>query len=70
MLTIFLENEKDNYGITRTPVDVNLQFPKNKAEGVSQVEYFRIIGSLMYLMSCTRPDIAYAVNKLSKHTRN
>ena len=67
MLTIFLENEKDNYGITRTPVDVTLQFPKNKAEGVSQVEYSRII---MYLMSCTRPDIAYAVNKLSKHTRN
>ena len=24
----------------------------------------------MYLMSCTRPDIFYVVNKLSRHTSN
>ena len=24
----------------------------------------------MYLMSCTRPDIAYVVNKLSRYTSN
>ena len=35
---------------------------------MSQVEYSRVIGSLMYLMSCTRPDIAYADNRLSKYT--
>ena len=35
---------------------------------MSQVEYSRVIGSIMYLMSCKRPDIAYAVNRLSKYT--
>ena len=34
------------------------------------MEYSRIIGSLMYLMSCTRPDIAYSISKLSRFTSN
>ncbi|WJZ99452.1 hypothetical protein VitviT2T_017897 [Vitis vinifera] len=62
--------DKDNSGVARTPVDVTLHLSKNKSESVSQVEYSRIIGSLMYLMSCTRPDIAYAVSKLSRYTSN
>ena len=62
--------DKDKSGIARTPVDVTLHFSKNKGESVAQVEYSRVIGSLMYLMSCTRPDIAYAVNKLSRYTSN
>ena len=53
--------DKDNSGITRTPVDVTLHFSKNKVESVSEVKYSRVIGSLMNLMSCIRPDIAYAV---------
>ena len=61
---------KDKSGIARTLVDVTLHFSKNKGENVAQVEYSRVIGSLMYLMSCTRPDITYAVNKLSRYTSN
>ena len=62
--------DKDNSGIVKTLVDVTLHLSKNKGESVSQVEYSRVIGSLMYLMSCIRPDIAYAVNKLSRYTSN
>ena len=32
---------------------------------MSQVEYSRVIGNIMYLMSCKRLDIPYAVNRLS-----
>ena len=62
--------DKDNYGIAITPVNETLHLSKIKVESVSQVEYSRVIGSLMYLMSCTRSDIAYAVNKLSRYTSN
>ena len=51
--------DKENSGIARTPVDATLHLSKNKEESVSQVEYSRVISSLMYLMSCTRPEITY-----------
>lgn len=54
----------------KTPVDVNLHLTKNTGNGISQLEYSRVIGSLMYLMNCTRPDIAYSVSKLSRYTSN
>ncbi|XP_073290593.1 uncharacterized protein [Primulina huaijiensis] len=52
----------------KTPLDVNVHLAKNRGEPVSQLEYTRIIGSLMYITNCTRPDIACAVNKLSRFT--
>ena len=60
----------DDSGVARTPIDVNLHMSKNRGDSVSQLEYSRVIGSLMYLMSCTRLDIAYAVSKLSRYTSN
>ena len=51
----------------RTPMGNDIQLPVlNKAE-VDITEYQRCIGSLMYLMICTRPDIAYSVGVLSRH---
>ncbi|CAM8957966.1 unnamed protein product [Rhodiola kirilowii] len=38
-------------------------FP-NKGAPVSQLEYSRVIGSLKYAMKSTRPDLAFAVDKL------
>nr|GEU66580.1 hypothetical protein [Tanacetum cinerariifolium] len=36
---------------------------------VSQLEYSRVIGCLMYAMTCTRPDIAFAMGKLSSNSK-
>ncbi|GKF69232.1 hypothetical protein Tco_0202289, partial [Tanacetum coccineum] len=33
-------------------------------------QYSRMIGCLMYAMTCTRPDIAFAVGKVSRYTSN
>ena len=61
---------RNDTGVARTPMDVSQHLSKNKGEGVQQLEYSRVIGSLMYLMSCTRPDIAYSVSRLSRYTSN
>ncbi|RVW40555.1 Retrovirus-related Pol polyprotein from transposon TNT 1-94 [Vitis vinifera] len=53
-----------------TPYNPNSQLKKNREHSVAQIEYAQIIGSLMYLMNCIRPDIAYAVGKLSQYTQS
>ena len=53
-----------------TPIDPSLKLLSNEGVAVSQLEYSRAIGSLMYAMISTRPDIAYVVGKLSRYTSN
>ena len=59
---------KGDTSIARTPIDTSQHLRKNRGDSVNQVEYSRIIGSLMYLMSCTRPDLAYVVSRLRRYT--
>ncbi|KAA0035193.1 ty1-copia retrotransposon protein [Cucumis melo var. makuwa] len=54
----------------RTSFDASKHLKKNKGDSVSQPEYAKIIESVMYLMNYTRPDIAYAVSRLSRYTHN
>ncbi|GKB04884.1 retrovirus-related pol polyprotein from transposon TNT 1-94 [Tanacetum coccineum] len=42
----------------------------NNGRVVAPIEYTSAIGCLMYGTHCTRPDIAYAVCKLSRYTSN
>ncbi|KAL6321913.1 hypothetical protein AAG906_035622 [Vitis piasezkii] len=51
-----------------TPFDPNCKLKKNMGDSVSQLEYSRVIGSLMY--NCTRLDIVYSINKMEIYTNN
>ncbi|GJY50431.1 zinc finger, CCHC-type containing protein [Tanacetum coccineum] len=53
-----------------TPLDTCEKLMPNKGQAISQLEYFRVIGCLMYAMTCTRSDIAFIVRKLSRYTSN
>ncbi|GKD87874.1 zinc finger, CCHC-type containing protein, partial [Tanacetum coccineum] len=52
-----------------TPMDTSEKLMSNNGQDVSQLEYSRVIGCLMYAMTCTRLDIAFVVGKLSREHR-
>ena len=51
---------------SQTPYDPSVLVRKFEGTTKDQLRYSQIIGSLMYLASATRPDIAFAVSKLSR----
>jgi hypothetical protein len=53
-----------------TPYDASMILKKNKRIMRDQLRYSQIIGSFMYLASATRPDISFAVSKLSRFVSN
>ena len=59
-------------GFTATKKDC----PQNQAQideirrRFQNLHYRSVIGSLLYISCCTRPDICYAVNKLAKYSNN
>ena len=62
--------DQSNCKVAVTPFDANCKLKKNIGDAVSQLQYSQVIGSLMYLMNATRPDIAYSVSRLSRYTSN
>nr|GEY46802.1 zinc finger, CCHC-type [Tanacetum cinerariifolium] len=55
-----------NFILVSTSMDTSEKLMPNKGQAISQLEYSRMIGCLMYAMTCTRPDITFDVGKLSK----
>ena len=49
-----------------TPYEQRMDL-SNTSDPVDPRKYREIVGSLIYLMTCTRPDLSYAVGKLSQH---
>nr|GEY15977.1 zinc finger, CCHC-type [Tanacetum cinerariifolium] len=53
-----------------TLMDTSEKPMPSNGQAVSQLEYSRVIGCLMYDMTCARLDIAFALGKLSRYTSN
>ncbi|GJV18369.1 zinc finger, CCHC-type containing protein [Tanacetum coccineum] len=53
-----------------TPMDTSEKLMPNNGQAVSQLKYSRVIGCLMYVMTCIWLDISFAVGKLSRYTSN
>jgi hypothetical protein len=71
----YVKNVLSHFGykeskLSATPYDPSLILQKNKIIGRDQLRYSQIIGSLMYLASATRPNILFAMSKLSRFTSN
>ena len=64
---ILKQHRMTNSNPVKAPMIANLQLPSLIEAEIDIMEYQKCTGSLMYLMVCTRPDIAYAVGVLSCH---
>lgn len=47
-----------------------MSLEKNKGGIVSQFEYEKVVGSVIFLLNYTTHDIAYVVSRLSTYTYN
>ena len=71
----YVEKELSRFGYadctpSQTPYDPSMLIRKSKGTTIDQLRYSQIIGSLMYLASATRPNIAFAMGKLSQFVSN
>jgi hypothetical protein len=67
---VLLKYKHLNVKEVNTPFDSNYKLVETTGRAITQLEFASAIGSMMYAMHCTRPDIAFAVNKLSRYTSN
>ena len=68
--TILQRFKMDDCNPKQIPCDMNtakLEFDDDSEMLPDSKPYREIVGSLIYLMTCTRPDICYLVTKLSQH---
>lgn len=76
--TYYIESILEDYQMSSckalsVPMDPGLRLsrddePKNETEieNMKKMPYRQLVGKLMYLVTCTRPDIAYAVSRLAR----
>ncbi|GKC39302.1 zinc finger, CCHC-type containing protein, partial [Tanacetum coccineum] len=55
--------------LVSNPMETSEKIMPNNGQAVSQLKYSRVIDCLMYVMTYTRPDIAFVMAKLSRYTQ-
>jgi len=70
--SILRKHGMENVNPVATPLDPNMKLAPNpeSREPNRSNDYASLLGSLQYLAIATRPDIAYAVNRLAAYTAN
>jgi hypothetical protein len=80
--THYIEGVLERYGMTEcrpvaTPLDVSQPLTKStcpktddERREMEKYPYLQLVGSIMYLASATRPDIAYAASRLGRFSSN
>ena len=61
-----LKNYMPNFNATRTPLPEKLDFDGLNSDVRNNHPSQNVLGSLMYLMLCTRPDLSFAINLISR----
>ncbi|GKA05065.1 hypothetical protein Tco_0684185 [Tanacetum coccineum] len=67
----------DNYKKRNLPLHHGIKISKDlcpktneELDRMSRVPYASTVGSIMYAMTCTRPDVSFALNMVSRHQQN
>lgn len=60
--------EMTECNVIDTPMEKGLQLPLE--DGTCNKPYREMLGSLMYLMLCVRPDICYAIGYMGRYQEN
>nr|GEW14771.1 zinc finger, CCHC-type [Tanacetum cinerariifolium] len=55
---------EDDVILVTTLMDTSEKLMPNNGQAVSQLKYSRVIGCLMFVMTCIRPDFTFAMGKL------
>lgn len=59
--------EMQDCRVRETPCEQKLDYSEDAPKMLDVRKYREVVGSLIYLATCTRPDLCFFVSKLSQH---